>query len=418
MNNRNRIDRLENNPFDSSVRHVAPFGLSQARFGAVNAIRQHGTLARTNIADIIGYSPSKITLVVNELLDEGILSEVDDGKSTGGRRPRNIGFNPNFGYIVVANIGTTKLDIALVDFSERIRVRRMLPINIKDGPDSILTNICEFILERIKQLDIPVNKIFGFTITIPGAVDTKTAVPFENPLMPGWGGYAIDSLINETFPYAVVVIENDANAMAFGELRKGRGQGVENYLYVKVGASLHAGIIANSQIYHGSNGRAGAIGNMFVDYHKSDTSPLESIPLNDLVSGEAIANHARQAILSGETDTILNTFDAQTVTARDVASVAAEGDAVAIEILQTCGEILGHSLSAIVNILDPQLILVGGGVSNMGHQFLAAIRRSILDRSPALSTENLRIEIAPLGSEASILGSIALALESIFVLEA
>src|SRR5690606_23612350 len=126
-----------------------------------------GQLARIQIAEMIGYSPSKITAVVNELLDEGIVIETEDSSYSGGRRAKDLYFNPNFTYIVAVVIGTDRLDIALVDASETIRVRRMLPIKTGDSPSKILESLSQFILERLEKLAIPIEKVFGVGISLP-----------------------------------------------------------------------------------------------------------------------------------------------------------------------------------------------------------------------------------------------------------
>jgi predicted NBD/HSP70 family sugar kinase len=395
---------------------AAPIKLSAPNLMTVMAIRQHGVLSRSNIAEQIGYSNAKITGVVNDLIEQNILLEMDEAKSSGGRRARYVGFNPDFGYIVTINIGVTKLELALIDFGENIRIRRMLPINIKDGPETILTEICSFILDRIQQLKIPLEKIFAFVATLPGAIDSETQTPFETPLMPTWAGYQIENHLSQAFPYAVIQIENDANALAFGELRKGIAQEVKNFIYVKVGTTISAGIIINGKIYRGANGRAGDIGQMYVEAINFEGEVAEIIPLNLIASGAAIAQQAREAV-ENNYDTLLTEYELAEITAREVGQIAAKGDEFANQIIQQSGEVIGKSIANIVNFLDPELILIGGSVSNIGRQFLASIRRSILERSPALTTHNLRIEQATLASEASTLGAMALALESVFVLD-
>lgn len=412
MKQKNSANHHTNNPFDQSVKHSAPFELSLAKYRTVTAIRKAGALSRIHIAELIGYSPSKITSVVNDLIADDILEETRDGHSTGGRRPREISFNPNFGYVVVVTIGVTKLDIALVDFNEHIRLRRMVPVNIKEGPDAILRLICDFVLERVDQLEIPINKIYAFGITVAGAVKPDSYELFDTSLMPAWGGYQLDNIIRQNFPSAQVLVENDANAMAYGELRKGAGREEDNFIYVKIGTSISAGIILNGQVYRGANGRAGDLGKVFV---KASSLNDETVALESVASGESIATQATHA-LKFDQQTLLHRYADEPLTAREVGTVASEGDAVANQIIQLSGQIIGEALANLVTFFDPSLILIGGGVSNLGHQFLSAIRRSILARSPSLLTQNLRIDIAPLGSEASMTGAIALALENVFVL--
>jgi predicted NBD/HSP70 family sugar kinase len=380
---------------------------------AVDAIRKSGTLSRTQIAETIGYSPSKITAVVNDLINDGILEEKGEGAAAGARRAREIGFNPQFGYIVAVRIGFSKLDIALVDFTEHIRVRRMLPMPQPADPDTVLNEICHVVRERIAKLNIPISDVLVFSIIVPTLVDVKSGTLFDTPHMPSWGGYQIDSLIRESFPYAIVLIENEANAMAFGELRKGEARHLQNLIYVNVGTSINSGIILNGQIYRGANGRAGDIGQMQV-YSAEECDDV--VPLESLVSGIAIAAQAKQLVKSG-VDTMLKNYDLDNLTVRDVGMAATEGDRVAIQIIQRSGQILGETLANVVNFLDTDLVLIGGTISAVTPAFLAAIKRSVLARLPSLATQQLHIEIAQLGPEASMLGAAALALDSIFVSE-
>ncbi len=414
MKKNSRLGTLQDSPFEVTPTRTAPFKLSPPKFMTVAAIRQSGTLSRTRIAETIGYSPSKITSVVNDLIQDGILEEKGEGPATGARRAREIGFNPNFGYIVAARIGFSKLDIALVDLTEHIRVRRMLPMLQPADPDTVLNQICEVVRERIDKLGIPVSDIFAFSIIVPSSVDMQSGTLFDTPHLPSWGGYPIDSLIREAFPYAMVLIENEANAMAFGELHKGDARHLQNLVYVNVGTSINAGLILNGQIYRGANGRAGDIGQLQVKIRNAASQTENVVTLESIVSGTSIAAQAKQMVKSGA-DTMLSHTDLDAFTARDVGVAATEGDRVAHQIIDQSGQVLGETLANIVNFLDTDLVLIGGTVSAVAPAFLAAIRRSILDRSPSLAAQHLRIEIATLGPEASMLGAIALALENLFV---
>lgn len=414
MKTSRRSGMSSQSPFEATPPQTAPFKLALAKYLTVAAIRQSGTLSRTHIAETIGYSPSKITSVVNDLMSDGILEEKGEGPATGTRRAREVGFNPKFGYIVAARIGFSKLEIALVDFMEHIRIRRMLPMPQPANPDIVLNEICHVIRERIDKLDIPISDILAFSIIVSGTVDVQSGTLLDSPLMPSWRGYPIDSLIRESFPYAIVLVENEANAMAFGELRKGGARNLQNLVYVNVGTSINSGIILNGQIYRGANGRAGDIGQMHAERKNNAGVVEEVVPLESLVSGTSIVNQAVQMVRDG-TDTVLSRYDLDCLTAREVGLAAAEGDRIANQIVQRSGQALGEILANIINFLDPNLVLIGGPMNDVTPAFLASIRRSIWSRSPSLATQHLRIESAPLGPEASILGAISLALESIFV---
>ncbi|MFZ4815405.1 MAG: ROK family protein [Phototrophicaceae bacterium] len=331
----------------------APIALDSAQYLALTALRQRGQLSRTHLAEVIGYSPSKITGLVNDLIGGGILEETDDSTYTGGRRAKDLYFNPAYGYIVGVVIGVDKLDVAVIDARENVRVRRMVSIQPEDSPVRIMESLSRIVLERLQQLSIPIERVYGVGVTLPTAIDSRKHTPYASAALPAWGGYQLESYLREVFPYAVVMIERDANGMAFAELRRGAGRYLNHLLYLNLGEPVGVGIILDGHIYRGANGRAG----MMLDLPNalSDTLPIED-----------------------------------------------------------SAQWIGRALAQLVNFIDPELILVGGDSPHVGASFLASLRRSILDYSQSLATQHLQIDLAPLGTEANLTGITLLTAEAIF----
>lgn len=397
---------------------AAPFKLMLSQAKTIESIRRLGPLSRTEIADKIGYSRSKITAVVNELTNAGILQEIGDGKSSGGRRPRVLHFNANFGYVVGIDMGATSLDIAIANFEAQIIDRHEMTIDVRDGPDIILGLIRNSLLERLEYLGIPTNKVYGFGIGVPGPVEFSTGLLIAPPIMPGWEAYPIAAFIRELFTSAVVIVDNDVNVMALGELRAGAGIKEKNFLFIKIGTGIGCGIVCNGQVYRGTDGCAGDIGHICIDQngpvcHCGNIGCLEA-----MAAGPAIAARATEAVRAKQSPILEKYLEANgKLTAEDVSMAASQGDRVANEIIRESGRVIGEVLASLVNFFNPSLILIGGGISNIGHQFLASIRRGVLHRSLALSTRYLRIDTSPMGDNAGINGAIALALEHVFVID-
>jgi len=397
---------------------AAPFKLLPAEIQAVETLRRLGPLSRTEIADKIGYSRSKITAVVNELTHAGILKEIGAGESSGGRRPRVLSFNADFGYVVGVDMGATSFDIALANFKGNILDRYHKAIDVRDGPDVVLGIIRNTVLERLGFLGISGEKVFAFGIGVPGPVEFSTGLLIAPPIMPGWEAYPISAFIQETFPTAVVIVDNDVNVMALGELRAGAGINEENFLFIKIGTGIGCGIVCNGQVYRGSDGCAGDIGHICADQNGPVCRCGNIGCLEAVAAGPAIAARAERAARANQSS-ILAKYLAQheELSAEDIAAAAAEGDRTANEIIQESGRIIGEVLASLVNFFNPSMILIGGGVSNIGHQFLASIRRGVLHRSLALSTRHLRIDTSTIGADAGVIGAISLALEHIFLPE-
>jgi len=398
---------------------IAPFLLDLPEARAVHSIRKLGPLSRTDIAGITGYSRSKITTVINKLTHLGILEEMGDGLSSGGRKPRVLNFNAGFGYIVGVDMGATSLDIALADFNGHIIERLNKPIDVRDGPTEILSLVRQLVLDILQRRSIPIHKIYAFGIGVPGPVEFSTGLLIAPPIMPGWEAFPTRAFFQETFTSAIVIVDNDVNVMALGELRWGAGIGEENFIFVKVGTGIGSGIVCRGQIYRGVSGCAGDIGHICADpngpvCHCGNIGCLEA-----MAGGPAIAARALQAVQSNKSPILQRIMEHQNglLTSVDVGRAAREGDRTANEIIHESGRMIGEVLASLVNFYNPSLILIGGGVSNVGHQFLASIRRGILHRSLPLSTRHLRIDISPMGANAGVMGAIALAMEHVFVPE-
>lgn len=361
-----------------------PIHLSGPQYAAVENLRLHGQLSRTSIAEFAGYSPSRVTGIVNDLIDEGILKECENTEYTGGRRAKDLYFNPDFGYIVAIIVGADSLDVALAGFDEEIRIRRMLPIQPADGPGSILNAAAKFVSQWLDRFGIPLEKVYGVGVTLIGAVDFHRGTPYESPELPGWGGYQIASFFRELFPYAVVIVDRDTNAMAFGELRRGAGRQHQHFLYVNVGHSINTAIVVNGVIYRGASGRAGDISLMLAAPQMAEASQYQ---------------------LSDNTPT------------GNITNAALTGDAAAQKLIGNLAGQVGQVLATLVDLIDPELILLGGGTTVLGHPFLALIRRSILSLSQSYATQHLQVDLAPLGREAAMTGVIALTASAVFVVE-
>jgi glucokinase-like ROK family protein len=398
---------------------LVPFRLLPLEAEIVGAIRRLGALSRTDLARMTGYSRANITSVVNNLVETGILNEVGAGDSQGGRRPRMLNFNRGLGYIVGVDVGATSIDLVIADFGGQILERRSEAADVRAGPEPLLGRICALIGDMLRRRGIPADHVYAAGVGVPGPVEFSSGLLIAPPLMPNWDGYPIRQFIQRTLPAANVFVDNDVNVMALGELRAGAGVGVDNVVFIKIGTGIGAGIVCNGKVYRGSNGCAGDIGHICVDRegracHCGNSGCLESI-----AAGPPIAVRAMEAARAGASPFLARRMEANSnhLTSEDVGLGAAAGDRASIEIIRETGRVIGEALAGLVNFFNPRLILIGGGVSNIGHQLLSSLRQAVLLRSTPLSTRDLRIEYASLGADAGVTGAIWLGLEHMFIVE-
>ncbi|MFN8449069.1 MAG: ROK family transcriptional regulator [Anaerolineae bacterium] len=393
--------------------------LPEHQYRVVEALLTIGLLSRTELAEHLGYSRALISGVVKELVDRAILTEGREADSTGGRRAKMLCLNSGFGYLIGIDMGATSLEIAVADFSGAHLLRRSEQIDVRDGPGVILDRLAVVVAEMLAELHIPADRVISVGIGVPGPVDFARGILIAPPIMPGWERYPIRERLRQTFPTATIVVDNDVNVMALGELRGGAGKDVENFIYVKIGTGIGCGIVVRGSIYRGSSGCAGDIGHIQADRqgpvcHCGNVGCLEA-----MASGSAIARRASEAAHDSSSPVLARYLaDGAVLTAEHVGRAARSGDEVAMGIIKSSGMLIGEVLAGVVNFYNPSLIVIGGGVAKIGTQFLTTIRRGILSRSLPLSTQHLRIDYSSIGDDAGVIGAVALALEYVFIPEA
>lgn len=391
--------------------------LSAAELSAVDLVRKKGPLSRTAIAEYLDISRGSVTAIAGNLVDLNVLTEVGHGKSEGGRRPQLLDVNAELGYIAGVDIGATSVDLALADFQGTILERKAEPADVREEPDQVLDRIIDLIVEMLASQGAGITDLVGLGIGVPGPVQFPTGLLIEPPLMPAWDSFPIKRFIRQRIPQVNPVVDNDVNIMAIGEARVGGGKGLDNFFYIKIGTGIGCGVITKGEIYRGSDGTAGDVGHICVDYngpvcHCGNTGCLES-----MAAGPAIAQRGREAAENGKSEIMAKRLAENNgeLTSKDIGEAAAAGDQAANRIINESGRMIGGVLAGLVNFYNPRAIFIGGGVSNIGHQLLSTIRQATLRRATALSTSSLLIDYSKLGSDAGVHGAIWIAIENVFV---
>lgn len=393
--------------------------LAPAEANVLTIIRQSGPLSRADLSEQLGYSRANVTAVLDHLLALNILEERELGESQGGRRPRMYGINGQLGFVVGVDIGATSVDLALADFEGAILERLEEPADVREEPELLLGRVADLIEEMVEKRNGRAPQVLAIGIGVPGPVQFDEGILIAPPLMPAWESFPIKTYLRQRFAAANVAVDNDVNVMALGEACAGAGKGIANFIYLKIGTGIGSGIICQGSIYRGRDGAAGDVGHICIDYngpicHCGNVGCLEA-----MAAGPAIAARGLEAAQSGQSELLAQALAANNglMTAQMVGDAAKSGDQAANQIVKTSGRMIGGMLAGLVNFFNPHLILIGGGVSNIGIRLLSAIRQAVLRRSTALSTRHLRIEFSPLGKDAGVIGAIWLALESIFDVE-
>ena len=377
---------------------------------------RHGTSkSRADLVTRTGLGRAIVARRVQELLDRGLVVEGDTGPSTGGRPPRHLTFRADAGQVLVADLGATSIAVAQTDLAGRILGHYTEPADVANGPEVILGRVEELLVQLQQTSHQRPAPVWGIGLGVPGPVEFATGRPVSPPIMPGWDGYRTRERFAERFG-APVWVDNDVNVLALGEWRAGIAQGHDNVIVVKIGTGIGAGIISDGRLHRGAQGSAGDIGHIGVVNDRAivcrcgNTGCLEA-----LAGGYALALQGEAAALSGRSRRLAAALDERgSVTAEDVARAAAFGDPVAVTLLAEAGRLVGQVLASAVNLINPSLIVIGGGVAQSGDQLLASIRQTVYERSLPLATRSLVIQRSSLGMLGGVMGASAMVVDQLF----
>jgi glucokinase-like ROK family protein len=369
-------------------------------------VRRRGSCTRAELVQATGLSRALIGQRLTALAAYGLVAEGGVGPSTGGRAPRTVRFCADAGHLLVADLGATSIDVAVADLAGGIIAHAAEPADIAAGPDAVLGRVEALFEECTSSASLP-GELFGIGVGVPGPVDFDAGRPISPPIMPGWDGYDMRGRFAR---FDVPVwIDNDVNVMALGELTTGLGRGRENFVFVKIGTGVGAGIIVNGELFRGSQGCAGDIGHIQIPVRDRDDVICRCGNVNcmeALAGGGALARDGEDAARTGRSPFLQTLFaEKGELDARDVALGATHGDPVCVELISQAGQVVGQAVAAMVNFFNPSLVVIGGGVAEAGDGLLATIRQTVYRRSLPLSTRNLGIHHSALGWKAGIVGA-------------
>ena len=309
--------------------------------------------------------------------------------------------------VLAIDIGGTKVAAGIVDTEGRILARGEVPTFAAEGLEPVLGRIAGLgrdLLSRPEVADVSIHRV---GVGCAGPVDLKAGIVFNPPNLPGWTRVPLMDRLRHELDLPVV-LENDANAAALGEFRYGAGRGARSIVYMTVSTGIGGGIILEGKIWHGLKDAAGEIGHMTV----CPDGPLCGCGnrgcLEAMSSGTSIARRAREMLAAGRQSEL---SQVAYPTSADVVRLAQKGDPVASEIWDQAVRYLGIGVAAVITILAPERVVIGGGVTRAGDFLFASLREHARERVKLVPVESVPILSATLGPDVGILGAAAVAMD-------
>jgi len=399
---------------DAAQRPLPPDQLRELAI-VLGEVRHDRARSRPEILKRTGLGRAAVTQRVDRLVANGLLEAGAIGQSTGGRAPRTLQLRARAGRLLVADLGATSIHCAVTDVAGAVLADHEEPADITDGPEAILGRVEDVFAELEERVDDAPPALWGIGIGLPGPVEFDAGRAIAPPIMPGWDGYRVAERFSRRYGVPAWA-DNDVNVMALGELRAGMAVGREDVVFVKVGTGIGVGIIAGGQLQRGANGCAGDLGHMeFVEFSDIVCRCGKVGCLEAVAGGAALARDGQAAAESGRSGALAEVLrEKGSIDALDVAVAANRGDPVSRDLIMRAGELLGRMLAIVVSMLNPSLIVIGGGVANAGDALLATVRGMVYRQSPSLAARDLTIERSALGDAAGVIGAANMVMDELF----
>jgi glucokinase-like ROK family protein len=386
-----------------------PENVHQARL--LRLLRDDGPRSRAELGEVVRLSRSKLAVETDRLVELGLVEPAGLAASRGGRRSSIVRLSSRLRMVGI-DIGATSIDVAVTGGELEILGHVSMPCNVREGPDVVLEKALD-LLGKLRGEGL-VEDVHGAGIGVPGPVSFREGMPVVPPIMPGWDRFPVREVISQRLGCPVLV-DNDVNIMALGEVHAGLARSVDDFLLVKIGTGVGCGIVVGGAVYRGMSGSAGDIGHIRVD-EDGPTCVCGNVGcLEAYFSGAALARDATAAARSGRSAFLAERLEqAGELTAVDVAAAVAAGDTAAVRLVREGGRRVGQVLAGLISFFNPGLVVIAGGVAGLGHMLLAEIRSVVYRRSPPLATGNLPIVLSELEDTAGVIGATRLISDHMF----
>lgn len=373
----------------------------------LSCIKHNTAISRAEISSTLNISKPTVSSLVDELIQEDWVYERGNGKasSQGGRKPIKLYFNQSAAYIIGTDIGGTKVKTIISDLDGRIVSSSSFNTasHLKTG---IIKQISKEVEKMLELTGIEDSKILGMGVGVPGITDTSCGMVVEAPSL-DWIRYPFLSVAKKYFSFPIY-IDNDVNVAALGEKWLGSAKDKENVLFIAVGTGIGSGLIIQNKLYRGFSSAAGEIGYMVTDkeHLKHGFQPIfhRYGYLESVAGGKAIGDNFTNKLLSHQEHTHYIAAKKGQISGKDVFKLAKLGDPLAIEVVEESIEHLAFGIVNAASLLNPEVIILGGGVMQSGDYILPKLQKIINRYLPS----SINLKTANLEEDAGVLGSVAL----------
>ncbi len=375
----------------------------------INIIRYYILNGENTLAELgreMNLSVPTVTKLVGELMEDGYVMDFGKLETTGGRRPSKYGINPDSGYFIGVDVRSFCVNIAMININGNVVSSNLgIPFSQKNTQES-LDILCQIIQDFVDGLTIPKSKVMGVGVNISGRVNTVTGHSYSHFL---FSERSLTEIFHEKLGL-MVSIDNDSRAMAYGEYISGVGKDEKNVLFVNVDWGLGLGIITDGKLYYGKSGFSGEFGHLSVFDNEVICHCGKKGCLETQASGSYIYRRVLEKIKEGNSSILQKKVNkGEDLLLDDIIDATLKGDMLAIELVEEVGYTLGKQIAGLINLFNPELVVVGGSVALTGDYLLYPIKSAIKRYALNLISNDTSVKISKLGERAGVIGACMLA---------
>ncbi|MGV3601255.1 MAG: ROK family transcriptional regulator [Dyadobacter fermentans] len=362
----------------------------------------HGSMTLPELGKRLNISVPKVTVLVNALRSEGLVSDYGKIESSGGRKPILYGVAPDAAYFIGVDVKQNHMKVGLMNLDKALVANSgQIPFELANTVES-RDELCRHIVDFIAGLSLPEGRIKGVGINLSGRVNYRTGHSYsyfhfdDRPL---------SSIVSEKIGYPVF-LENDSRAMAYGEFCLGAVESEKDVLFLNLDYGIAVGILMDGKLYYGKSGYAGEFGHMPVFNNEYICRCGKKGCLETEAAGWALERMFRDKIRQGSSSLVTARIpDPDRIAMDDIIEAAISDDVLAIELIAQLGENLGRGIASLINVFNPELVIIGGSLLATGDYIGLPIKTAINKYSLSLVSNDTRLVHSKLGEEAGLLGA-------------
>lgn len=379
--------------------------------GIIKHLSLFGETTIAELSNKLEFSVPTVTKIISELINEEIVFETGKLGTPGGRKPKQYGINPNACYYLGVEVNRDSVSIGIQDFKNNfIKLAENINYKLENTRES-LEELCQLINRFVDELQIERKRIVGACINLSGRINSTVGFSYsyfffeERPL-----SEIIESRINiKTF------LENDTRAMAYGEFNCGVVEKEKNVIFVNIGMGVGIGIIVNGELYYGKSGYSGEFGHSPVFDNEIMCQCGKKGCLETETSGMALERKFKEKLKSGSKSILSDKKPVDDLNAEDILQAVIQNeDTLAIELINEIGNNMGRFLSMLINIFNPELMVLGGILAKTDLYIRLPIKSAIHKYSLSLVSLDMEIKMSSLGSKAGVVGACYILRDKLF----